>query len=66
MGRKKHKLLFIALIGVAQWIENWPVNQRVAIQFPVRAHAWVSGQVPSRGRYKRNHTLIDPGKVGTA
>ena len=37
-----------ALAGVAQWIEGWPANQRVAC-FPVRAHAWVVGQVPSRG-----------------
>ena len=28
------------------------------VQFPVRAHAWVVGQVPSRGRMRGNHTLI--------
>ena len=27
-------------------------------RFPVRAHAWVAGQVPSRGRVKGNHTLM--------
>ena len=26
--------------------------------FPVRAHAWVVGQVPSRGRVRGNHTLM--------
>ena len=28
------------------------------VQFPVRAHAWVAGQVPSRGCVRGNHTLI--------
>ena len=28
------------------------------VQFPVRAHAWVAGQVPSRERARGNHTLV--------
>ena len=28
------------------------------VQFPVRAHAWVAGQVPSRGCMRGNHTLM--------
>ena len=28
------------------------------VQFPVRAHAWVAGQVPSRGCTRGNHTLM--------
>ena len=28
------------------------------VQFPVRAHAWVEGQVPSRGRTRGNHTSM--------
>ena len=28
------------------------------VRFPVRAHAWVVGQVPSRGRLRGNHTLM--------
>ena len=28
------------------------------VRFPVRAHAWVAGQVPSRGRVRGNHTLM--------
>ena len=28
------------------------------VWFPVRAHAWVAGQVPSRGRSRGNHTLM--------
>ena len=47
-----------ALAGVAQWIECHSVNLRVAIRFLVRAHAWVVGQVPSRGHMRGNHTLM--------
>ena len=28
------------------------------ILFPLRAHAWVAGQVPSRGHMRGNHTLV--------
>ena len=28
------------------------------VQFPVRAHAWVVGQVPSRGHMSSNHILM--------
>ena len=28
------------------------------VLFTVRAHAWVAGQVPSRGRTRGNHTLL--------
>ena len=28
------------------------------VQFPVRAHAWVAGQVPSMGHARGNHTLM--------
>ena len=41
--------IVLALAGVAQWIECRPVNQGFAVQFPVWAHAWVAGKVPSRG-----------------
>ena len=34
---------------MAQWIECWPVNQVLLVQFLVRACDWVAGQVPSRG-----------------
>ena len=47
-----------ALAGVAQWIECWPANQRALVQFPVRAHAWVAGQVSSWGRMRGNYTLM--------
>ena len=51
--KKKH-----ALAGIAQWIEQGPVNQRSPVGFPVRARAWVMGQVPSRGCARGNHTLM--------
>ena len=38
----------LALAGMAQWIERWPANQRSPVRFPVRAHSWVVGQVPSK------------------
>ena len=28
------------------------------VRFPVRAHAWVAGKVPSRGRVRSNHKLM--------
>ena len=47
-----------ALAGVAQWIECPPVNQKVTVQFPVGARAWVVGQDPSRRCARGNHTWI--------
>ena len=38
-----------ALAGVAQWIERGLQTKWLPVQFPVRAHAWVVGQIPSRG-----------------
>ena len=49
----------LALAGVAQWIECSLQSKGSLVQFPVRAHAWVSGLVPSRGSVRGNHTLID-------
>ena len=68
---KKEQLLFLdrinmenykyenesALAGVAQWTERQPANQSL-VQFPVRTHAWVVGQVPSWGHARGNHTLM--------
>ena len=33
-------------------------NKGSLVRFPVRAHAWVAGQVPSGGRTRGNHTLM--------
>ena len=41
------------LAGVTQWIERQPATQRVAVQFPVRVHSWVAGQVPGGGLHER-------------
>ena len=38
-----------ALAGIAQWIEYELQTKGSPVQFPVRAHAWVVGQVPRRG-----------------
>ena len=49
----------MAVAGVLQWTECQPANQRAAVGFLVRAHAWVAGQVPNRGPNVRgNHTLM--------
>ena len=45
----------LALADVAQWTECQPVNPKV--RFPVRAHAWVAGQVPSWGRVRGSQSL---------
>ena len=37
------------LAGVAQWIEHGLQTKGSLVQFPVRAHAWVAGQIPSGG-----------------
>ena len=53
-SKKKKK----ALAGVAQGLsaslrtKGWPVR------FPVWAHTWVVGQVPSRGHVRGNYTLM--------
>ena len=36
-----------ALAGVAQWIEYWLRTKGSRVRVPVRAQAWVAGQVPS-------------------
>ena len=43
---------------MAQWTACRPANQGSLVQFPVRANAWVAGQVPSRGHARDNHTLM--------
>ena len=42
----KKKNCGTALAGVAQWIEHGPATKGLLVQFPVRACAWVVGQVP--------------------
>ena len=43
------------------WLSGLSASLRtkgLPVQFPVRAHAWVAGQVPSRGHVRGNHTLM--------
>ena len=43
------------------WLSGLSAGLRTTVslvRFPVRAHAWVVGQVPSRGRVRGNHTLM--------
>ena len=47
-----------ALAGVAQWLSTSLKTKGSPVRFPVRAHAWVVGQVPSRGCMRGNHTLM--------
>ena len=47
----------LALAGVAQWMEHGPV-EGLLVGFLVREHAWVVGQVPSKGCAGGNHTLM--------
>ena len=42
--------------GGAQWTEYW--TKWSLVRFPVTAHAWVVGQVPSWGHARGNHTLM--------
>ena len=46
------------LVGVARWIERRLQTKGLWVRFPVRAHAWVMGQVPSGGHMGGNHTLM--------
>ena len=43
------------------WLSGLSTGLRtkgLLVRFPVRAHAWVVGQVPSRGPVRGNHTLL--------
>ena len=50
----------IVLACVAQWIEHGLQIKGSLVQFLVRAHAWVAGQVPSGGHVGDDHTLMFP------
>ena len=47
-----------ALAGVAQWIEHWLAKRKLAGLIPVRAHAWVVGQVPGWGYATGNQSMF--------
>ena len=39
----------LALAGVVQWIEWWPMDWKVAGSIPVQGTSWVAGQVTGGG-----------------
>ena len=42
------------------WLSGLSADLRIKglpVEFPVRAHAWITGQVPSTGPVRGNHTL---------
>ena len=44
------------------WYDSVELSARLRtkgswVRFPVMAHSWIAGQVPSRGRVRGNHTL---------
>ena len=49
-----------ALADVAQWIECGLRTKGSPVRFPVRAYAWVAGQVPGTGHARGNHMLMFP------
>ena len=50
---------FGAMAGVTPWVERQAcVNRRVPVRFPVRACAWVVGQMPGGGRVRGNRLMI--------
>ena len=53
MGKKDFQLQLVWLSGLSAGLHTrgW------LVRFPVRAHAWVVGQVPSRG-HARGNTLM--------
>ena len=52
------KNLWSALAGVAQLISADLPTKGPQVPFPVRAHAWVAGQVPTEGHMRYHHTLM--------
>ena len=42
----------------AQWIEHGLRTKVLLVPFPVKAHAWVAGQVPHGSHMRVNHTLL--------
>ena len=59
-----HFMYFIVLVNILPWLV-WLSGLSAGLQtkglpvrFPVGAHTWVAGQVPSRGCVRGNHILM--------
>ena len=50
---RRCKNLILALAGVAQWIDSWLWTKGSPVRFPIKAHVWVAGWVPSGGHIER-------------
>ena len=48
----------LTLAGVAQWLSTSLRTKGLPVRFPVRAHAWVVSQGPSRGCVRGSHPLM--------
>ena len=55
--KKKKKNLQAWLVWLSELSAGLQTKGSV-VRFPIRAHAWVAGQVPSRGRMRGNHSLM--------
>ena len=55
---KLNDFVFIALAGVAQWLSTSLWSKGSPVWFPLRSHAWVVDQAPSRACVRGNHTLM--------
>ena len=62
MENRRHKLktlLNLAPAGVAQWIDHWPANQRVASSIPSQGTCLGCGPGPQWGALERQpHTDV--------
>ena len=55
------KICLIQSLNRLVWLSELSaglLTKGLLVRFPVRALAWVAGQVPSRGRARGNHTLM--------
>ena len=52
------RLFNVALASIAQWIESRLWTKGSLVQFPVRAHAWIVGQVSSGSHMGGNNILM--------
>ena len=57
-GNFLKKMALLALAGVAQWIECWPVNQRVTSLIPSQGTCLGSGPEPVSYTHLRAHETL--------
>ena len=57
-GEDPERMLYMPWLVQLSGLSAGLRTKRVLVWFPVRAHAWVAGQVPSWGCARGNHTLM--------